>query len=144
MKTFSAKAEEQDRKWYVVDASAAPLGRLATRIATVLRGKHKPTYTRHVDTGDHVIVVNADNLVLTGKKMDDKIYDRYSGFHGGRKVRTAREQLNIDSTEMVLSAVKGMLPKTRLGRQMLSKLKVYPGAEHPHAAQKPTDLDLGL
>lgn len=143
MKTFSAKAEEQVRNWYVVDASAAPLGRLATRIATVLRGKHKPTFTPHVDTGDHVIVVNADELVLTGRKMEDKTYDWYSGFHGGRKVRAAKTQHSMDSTEMVRDAVRGMLPKNRLGRQILSKLKVYAGPDHPHVAQKPTELELG-
>lgn len=143
MKTFSAKTEEQVREWYVVDASAAPLGRLATRIATVLRGKHKPIYTPHVDTGDHVVVVNSDNLYMTGAKMEDKVYDRYSGYHGGRSVRTANEQMAIDSTAMVVHAVRGMLPKNRLGRQMLSKLKVYAGHDHPHAAQKPVDLNLG-
>lgn len=137
MKTYSAKSSDVQRKWYVVDAASAPLGRMATHVATLLRGKHKPIYTPHVDTGDHVIVINADQLQLTGLKMDQKIYDRYSGYTGGRYERTAREQLELDSTEMVLSAVRGMLPKTKLGRQMITKLKVYAGSEHPHAAQNP-------
>jgi large subunit ribosomal protein L13 len=142
VKTYSAKAGEIDRRWYVVDAAQAPLGRLATQIATLLRGKHKPIYTPHVDTGDHVIVVNADQLQLSGRKMEQKIYDRFTGFSSGRRVRTARTQLGIDSTEMVRQAVKGMLPKGPLGRQMLSKLKVYQGGEHPHAAQKPQPLEI--
>ena len=137
MKTYSAKSSDVQRKWYVVDAASAPLGRMATQVATLLRGKHKPMYTPHVDTGDHVIVINADELQLSGQKMDQKIYERYSGYTGGRYERTAREQLEIDSTEMVLSAVRGMLPKTKLGRQMITKLKVYTGSEHPHAAQNP-------
>ena len=137
MKTYSAKSSDVERKWFVVDAASAPLGRMSTRVATLLRGKHKPIYTPHIDTGDHVIVINADQLKLTGLKMDQKIYDRYSGYTGGRYERTAREQLELDSTEMVLSAVRGMLPKTKLGRQMITKLKVYAGSEHPHAAQNP-------
>lgn len=137
MKTYSAKSGDVQRKWYVVDAASAPLGRMATQVATLLRGKHKPMYTPHVDTGDHVIVINADQLQLTGQKMDQKVYDRYTGYTGGRYERTAREQLEIDSTEMVLSAVRGMLPKTKLGRQMITKLKVYTGSEHPHSAQNP-------
>lgn len=142
MKTYSAKPSDVERKWFVVDAASAPLGRVATQVATLLRGKHKPIYTPHIDTGDHVIVINADQLQLTGLKLDQKIYDRYSGYQGGRSVRTAREQLAIDSTEMVLSAVRGMLPKTKLGRQMITKLKVYPGSEHPHAPQKPEAFEL--
>jgi len=137
VKTYSAKSSDVQRKWFVVDAASAPLGRMATQVATILRGKHKPMYTPHVDTGDHVIVINADQLQLTGQKMDQKVYDRYSGYTGGRYERTAREQLEIDSTEMVLSAVRGMLPKTKLGRQMITKLKVYAGGEHPHSAQNP-------
>jgi large subunit ribosomal protein L13 len=137
VKTYSAKSSDVERKWYVVDAASAPLGRMATQVATLLRGKHKPIYTPHVDTGDHVIVINADQLQLTGLKMDQKVYDRYSGYQSGRYERTAREQLALDSTEMVLSAVRGMLPKTKLGRQMITKLKVYAGSEHPHAAQNP-------
>lgn len=137
MKTYSAKSSDVQRKWFVVDAASAPLGRMATQVATLLRGKHKPMYTPHVDTGDHVIVINADQLQLTGQKMDQKVYDRYTGYTGGRYERTAREQLELDSTEMVLSAVRGMLPKTKLGRQMITKLKVYTGSEHPHSAQNP-------
>ena len=137
MKTYSAKSSDVQRKWYVVDAASAPLGRMATQIATLLCGKHKPMYTPHVDTGDHVIVINADELQLTGQKMDQKVYDRYTGYTGGRYERTAREQLELDSTEMVRSAVRGMLPKTKLGRQMITKLKVYSGSEHPHSAQNP-------
>jgi large subunit ribosomal protein L13 len=137
VKTYSAKSSDVQRKWFVVDAASAPLGRMATQVATLLRGKHKPMYTPHVDTGDHVIVINADQLQLTGQKMDQKVYDRYTGYTGGRYERTAREQLELDSTEMVRSAVRGMLPKTKLGRQMITKLKVYTGSEHPHAAQNP-------
>ena len=137
MKTYSAKLSDVERKWFVVDAASAPLGRIATQVAIRLRGKHKPIYTPHVDTGDHIIVINSDQLRLTGLKMDQKIYDRYSGYTGGRYERTAREQLELDSTEMVLSAVRGMLPKNKLGRQMITKLKVYAGSEHPHAAQNP-------
>ena len=142
MKTYTAKPHEIDRKWYVVDASSAPLGRLSTRIATVLRGKHKPMYTPHMDTGDHVIVINADQLVLTGNKMADKTYENYSGFQSGLRVRTATEQMRRDSTRLVHQAVKGMLPKNPLGRQMLTKLKVYSGSDHPHSAQKPEPLTI--
>lgn len=142
LKTFSAKADDVERHWYVVDASEAPLGRLATRVATVLRGKHKAIYTPHVDTGDFVVVVNAKSLQFTGRKMDDKIYDRYTGFHGGLRKRTARQQLEIDPTAMVVQAVRGMLPKNRLGRAMIKKLKVYAGSEHPHAAQKPEAMSV--
>ena len=142
MKTYSAKSSDVQRKWYVVDAASAPLGRMATQVATLLRGKHKPMYTPHIDTGDHVIVINADQLKLTGLKMDQKVYDRYSGYNSGRFVRTASEQLAIDSTEMVYSAVRGMLPKNKLGRQMITKLKVYTGSEHPHAAQNPEAFEL--
>jgi large subunit ribosomal protein L13 len=117
---------------------------MATQVATLLRGKHKPMYTPHVDTGDHVIVINADQLQLSGQKMDQKVYDRYSGYTGGRYERTAREQLELDSTEMVRAAVRGMLPKTKLGRQMIAKLKVYSGSEHPHAAQNPEAFELNV
>ena len=142
--TVSAKAADVERKWYVVDASSAPLGRVATRVASVLRGKHKPSYTPHVDCGDHVIIVNAEQLQLTGNKMDLKLYDRYSGYQSGRFVRTAREQFDRDPRVMVEAAVKGMLPKTKLGRAMFKKLKVYTGAEHPHAAQNPEPLTLNV
>lgn len=142
--TVSAKAETVERRWYVVDAASAPLGRVASRVAAVLRGKHKPSYTPHVDCGDHVIVVNAEQLQLTGGKMDGKIYDRYSGYQSGRYLRTAREQMDRDPSVVVESAVRGMLPKNKLGRAMLKKLKVYNGAEHPHAAQSPEPLELNL
>jgi large subunit ribosomal protein L13 len=144
VKTYSAKPSDVERKWFVVDAASAPLGRMATQVATLLRGKHKPIYTRHIDTGDHVIVINSDQLQLTGLKMDQKIYDRYSGYTGGRYVRTAREQMEIDSTEMVLSAVRGMLPKNKLGRQMITKLKIYAGSDHPHIAQSPEAFELNV
>jgi len=140
VKTYSAKPHEIDRKWFVVDAATAPLGRISSRVASILRGKHKPMYTPHMDTGDHVIVINADQLVLTGAKMTDKTYARYSGFQSGLRERTAQEQMDRDSTVVVVHAVKGMLPKNRLGRQMLTKLKVYAGSEHPHASQKPEPL----
>lgn len=142
MKTYSAKSGDVVRKWLVVDAASAPLGRMATQVATLLRGKHKPMYTPHIDTGDHVIVINSDQLQLSGLKMDQKIYDRYSGYTGGRYVRTAREQMEIDSTEMVRSAVRGMLPKNKLGRQMITKLKIYTGSDHPHIAQSPEAFEL--
>jgi large subunit ribosomal protein L13 len=144
VKTYSAKSSDVERKWFVIDAASAPLGRMATQVATLLRGKHKPMYTPHVDTGDHVIVINADQLQLSGQKMDQKVYDRYSGYTGGRYERTAREQLELDSTEMVRAAVRGMLPKTKLGRQMIAKLKVYSGSEHPHAAQNPEAFELNV
>jgi large subunit ribosomal protein L13 len=144
VKTYSAKSGDVERKWLVVDAATAPLGRVATQVATLLRGKHKPIYTPHIDTGDHVIVINAEQLQLTGLKLDQKIYDRYSGYQSGRSVRTAREQMAIDPTEMVVSAVRGMLPKTKLGRQMITKLKVYRGSEHPHAAQNPETFELNV
>lgn len=144
MKTYSAKAGEIEHDWYVVDAADIPLGRLATRIATVLRGKHKPMFTPHMDTGDHVVVVNASAVKLTGRKLDQKIYDRYSGYPSGRRTRTAREMLEKRPEEVITLAVRGMLPKNRLGRQIIKKLKVYAGAEHPHAAQRPEPLDLEL
>ncbi len=136
-RTVSAKPESVDRTWLVFDAEGQTLGRMATRIATVLRGKHKPTFTPHVDTGDFVIVVNADKIVLTGNKLDQKHYHRYSGYFGGLKSKPARQVLAEDPERIILSAVKGMLPKNRLGRAQIKKLKVYSGAEHPHAAQQP-------
>lgn len=142
MKTYSAKPQDTERAWFVADARDATLGRLASRVATILQGKHKPTYTPHLDVGDHVVVVNADQLRLTGTKALTKVYQRYSGYPSGRRERTAKEQRAIDSTEMVRLAVKGMLPKSRLGHQMIKKLKVYRGAEHPHAAQQPETLSL--
>ncbi len=137
MSTYSAKPGEIERNWFVVDASEFELGRLATRIAVILRGKHKPTFTPHVDTGDFVVVVNASQVKLTGRKLDQKGYHHYSGYKGGLKSRVAREVREDDPERMIQQAVKGMLPKNRLSRQLITKLKVYGGAEHPHAAQKP-------
>jgi large subunit ribosomal protein L13 len=142
VKTYSAKAADIERRWWIVDASTAPLGRLASEVACILRGKNKAIYTPHVDTGDHVIVINCEQLVFTGRKLDGKIYDRYSGYHGGRKEITARERVANEPEEVVRDAVRGMLPKNRLGRQMLTKLKVYAGGAHPHEAQLPQELTL--
>jgi len=137
MKTYSAKPGEIQRDWYVVDAEGQTLGRLATLIADRLRGKGKPQFTPHVDTGDFVVVVNAEKIAVTGNKLDSKIYYRHSGYPGGLRERTLREQLDRMPTEVLRKAVKGMLPRNRLGRQQLTKLKVYAGPEHPHAAQEP-------
>ena len=142
MKTWNAKPGEVDRRWYVVDAEGQTLGRLATRIADTLRGKDKPQYTPHVDTGDFVVVVNAEKIVVTGKKLDEKMYYRHSGYPGGLKQRPLREELNRRPTEVLRKAVKGMLPRNRLARQQLGKLKIYAGPEHPHAAQTPTPLEV--
>ena len=142
MKTYMAKAEAVERKWYVVDAAGVPLGRLASRVASVLRGKNKPTYTPNVDTGDFVIVINADKAVLTGKKLENKIYRYHTGYIGGLKEISYKKMMAEKSDLAVYEAVKGMLPKNSLGRQMLKKLKVYKGAEHNHAAQKPEVLKL--
>jgi large subunit ribosomal protein L13 len=141
-KTYSAKPGEVDRRWYVVDAEGQILGRLATQIADALRGKNKPQYTPHVDTGDFVIVVNAEKIAVTGKKLDDKRYYRHSGYPGGLRSRTLREQLDRQPTEVIRKAVKGMLPRNRLARAQITKLKVYAGPEHPHAAQAPEQLPL--
>ncbi|MEE9566322.1 MAG: 50S ribosomal protein L13 [Desulfobacteria bacterium] len=140
MKTFTAKPTEIERKWYVVDASGCVLGRLASFVATRLRGKHKPVYTPHVDTGDHIIVINADKIALTGRKWDEKFYYRHSGYVGGLKSITAKKLLEKRPEDLVMHAVRGMLPKNRLGRKMFKKLKVYAGSEHPHVAQKPETL----
>jgi large subunit ribosomal protein L13 len=140
MKTFSAKAEELERDWYVVDAQGLTLGRLATKVATILRGKHKPIYTPHVDCGDYVIVVNADKIHVTGQKMIQKKYYRHSGYPGGLKEINLRDQLKKFPNRVLESAVRGMLPKNRLGRQMFKKLKVYAGPSHPHQAQQPKTL----
>ncbi len=137
MGTYSAKQEDIKRNWHVVDANGKTLGRLATAVATVLKGKNKPIYTKHVDTGDFVIVVNADKVHMTGKKLEQKTYYSHSGFPGGLKSVTAGTLMKSKPEEVVKRAVEGMLPKTRLGKQMLSKLKVYAGEKHPHAAQKP-------
>lgn len=137
MKTYSAKPGENERDWFVVDASEYELGRLATRVAHVLRGRHKTTFTPHVDTGDFVVVLNADKVKLTGRKLDQKNYYRYSGYSGGLKSADARTVRAEDPERMIMQAVKGMLPKNRLSRQVIKKLKVYAGGEHPHKAQQP-------
>lgn len=142
MKTYNAKKADIQREWFVVDASGQTLGRLATRIATVLRGKHKPIYTPSMDTGDFVIVVNADKVAVTGRKLDQKMYYRYSGYPGGLTETSLRRMLQTHPTRVVEFAVRGMLPKNRLGRAMIKKLKVYAGGTHPHAAQQPKSLDV--
>ncbi|MCI8778326.1 MAG: 50S ribosomal protein L13 [Bacilli bacterium] len=138
--TYMQKAQEVSRNWYVIDATDVNLGRLATKVAHVLRGKHKTTYTPHVDCGDYVIVVNASKINLTGNKLDDKIYYNHSGYTGGLRERTAREMKENYPVEMIERAVKGMLPKGRLGRAMYKKLFVYADSEHPHTAQKPAEM----
>jgi large subunit ribosomal protein L13 len=140
--TYSAKRSDNEGKWCVVDASGAVLGRLASQVASRLQGKHNPMYTPHVDTGDWIVVINADKVVLTGRKLDQKNYYRHSGYIGGLKSTTARELLDKKPEDMVRFAVKGMLPKNRLGRKQFKKLKVYAGNEHPHQAQNPTVLVL--
>ncbi len=142
LNTYMAKAADVQRKWYVVDAEGMVLGRLASQVAAILRGKNKPIYTPHVDTGDYVIVVNADKIVLTGKKLDQKVYYSHSGFPGGLKETVYRRLLNEKPEFVIKHAVVGMLPKGPLGRQMAKKLKVYAGAEHEHAAQQPEKLEL--
>ena len=142
MKTFMAKKEEIEKKWYIVDASDKVVGRLATKIATILRGKHKPIYTPHVDTGDFVIVVNAGKVKFTGNKLNKKKYYKHTGYMGGLKETTAKEMLEKKPEEVIRHAVKGMLPKNRLGRKLLKKLKIYRGEEHPHQAQQPEKLEI--
>ncbi len=142
MKTFMQKKETVERNWYVVDATGKTLGRLATQVAIVLRGKNKPTYTPHVDCGDYVIVVNADKVVLTGNKLEDKKYYNHSGYPGGLRERTAKEMIEKYPEEMVERAIKGMLPHGRLGRAMGKKLFVYRGSDHKHEAQKPVALEI--
>ena len=142
MKTFMQKKETVERKWYVVDAEGKTLGRLATKVATVLRGKHKPTYTPHVDCGDYVIVINAEKVVLTGNKLDDKMYYNHSGFPGGLRERNAKTMIEKYPEEMVERAIKGMLPHNPLGRTMGKKLFVYAGADHKHEAQKPEVMEV--
>ena len=142
MNSYMAKAETVERKWYIVDATDHTLGRLSSEIAKILRGKHKPTYTPHVDTGDHVIIINADKVKLTGKKLDQKLYRYHTGHPGGLREITYREMMNKKPEEVVMHAVKGMLPKNTLGRQMLTKLRVYRGTEHNHDAQKPEVLEI--
>ena len=141
-RTYSPKSAEIDRQWYVVDAAGQRLGRLATKVASTLRGKHKAMYTPHMDTGDFVIVVNADKVVLTGRKEDQKVYYRHSGRPGSLKQETARELRSRRPIKLVENAVKGMLPKNRLGRKLFTKLKVYGGPDHPHQSQKPAVLEV--
>ena len=140
--TVMAKPKEVDRKWYVVDAEGQTLGRLATQVATIIRGKHKAIYTPHVDTGDYVIIINAEKIVLTGKKLDDKIYRRHTGYPGGLREVNYRKLIAEKPEFVIHKAVKGMIPHTRLGRQMIKKLKVYSGSEHNQQAQKPEVLEL--
>jgi large subunit ribosomal protein L13 len=140
--TYSAKPSDNPGKWWIVDADGAVLGRLATQVAARLRGKHNPMFTPHVDTGDSVVVINAAKIKLSGNKMDKKVYYRHSGYMGGLKSITARKQMEKKPEELILHAVKGMLPKNRLGRKLFKKLKVYSGTEHPHAAQQPETLTI--
>ncbi|NLY73367.1 MAG: 50S ribosomal protein L13 [Tissierellia bacterium] len=142
MKTFVAKPAEVERKWYVVDAEGKTLGRLASEIAKILRGKHKPIYTPHVDTGDYVIVVNAEKIHVTGNKRQDKMYRWHTGYMGGLKERNFQEMIDRQPEKVLMQAVKGMLPKNSLGRQMLRKLRVFAGPDHTHQAQMPEALDL--
>ena len=135
--TYSPKAGEIERKWYIIDAAGRPLGRTATEVAKLLRGKHKPTFTPHMDMGDFVIVINCKDAVLTGKKLDQKIYRRHSGYIGGMKETPARRMMEDKPERAMYLAVKGMLPHTKLGRQMIKKVRVYAGSEHEHTAQKP-------
>ena len=141
MNTYSAKETEVVRKWHSINLDGQVLGRAATRIANILRGKHKPQYTPHVDTGDFVLVLNASKVKLTGKKLEQKEYHRHSGYYGGMKTLTARKLIEKKPQEIIYQAVLGMLPKNALGKQMIKKLKIYPGANHPHVAQKPQNLE---
>ena len=140
MKTYMQRKEDVARDWYVIDAEGITLGRLATKVASILRGKHKPTYTPHIDGGDYVIIVNASKVNLTGNKLNNKIYYNHSRYTGGLRERTAKEMIENYPVEMVERAVKGMLPKGRLGRQMYKKLFVYAESEHPHSAQQPKEM----
>jgi large subunit ribosomal protein L13 len=142
MKSYMARPLEVERKWYVVDAEGQTLGRLATEIAHILRGKNKPQYTPHVDTGDFVVVVNAEKVVVTGRKAEQKVYRRHSGYPGGLKETSYEQMMERRPTEILRRAVKGMMPKNRLARQQLRKLKIYAGPEHPHAAQNPQTLEV--
>lgn len=142
MRTFSAKKEDVNSKWHLIDADGKVLGRLASEIANILRGKHKPIYTPHVDTGDHVVVINAEKIVLTGKKLQDKVYYRHSNYPGGLKSTTAEKLLKKRASSLIEIAVKGMLPRNTLGRAMFKKLKVYPSKEHPHIAQNPEPMNI--
>lgn len=140
-KTFSAKPSDIDKKWVLIDAEGQPLGRLCSKIASILRGKHKPTYTPHMDTGDHVVVINAEKVTLSGDKMNSKEYFRHTGYPGGERFKKVSEVLEKDPEFLVMNAVKGMLPKNRLGRKQLTNLRVYAGPVHPHTAQQPEKTD---
>ncbi|NIM19087.1 MAG: 50S ribosomal protein L13 [Candidatus Latescibacteria bacterium] len=140
MKTHTVKASDISQEWHLVDAAEQPLGRLASEIAKVLRGKHRPSYSPHLHLGDHVIVVNAEKISLSGSKRQKKVYYSYSGYQGGLRMRTLQEVMEKDPTRVVVHAVRGMLPSNRLGRRLLKKLKVYAGPDHPHKAQKPTSF----
>jgi large subunit ribosomal protein L13 len=140
--TYTPKASEIDRNWVVIDADGLVLGRLATEVANLLRGKHKPTYTPHIDTGDHVVIINAEKVVLTSSKAEKKMVYRHSGYPGGLKEQTFADLMGKKPEDAVRNTIKGMLPKTRLGRAQLKKLKVYAGPNHPHAAQQPETLEL--
>ena len=142
MKTYVAKEHEIEKKWYLIDAKEKVLGRLATQIATILRGKNKPIYTPHMDAGDYVVLINADKVILTGDKIEKKIYYHHSGYVGGLKKTTAKEMLEKKPENLIKLAVKGMLPKNSLGRRQLAKLKIYPGQDYPHQAQKPEKLEI--
>jgi large subunit ribosomal protein L13 len=140
MKTYVANSADRERNWVLVDATGLTLGRLATQIADTLRGKRKPTYTPHVDTGDFVVVINCERIHVTGNKLQDKIYYRHSGYHGGLKERTLQQMLDARPEEVIRHAVRGMLPRNKLGRAQLRKLKLYAGGNHPHEAQQPAPL----
>jgi len=142
MKTLFAKSADVEKKWNVIDADGMVVGRLATRVASILRGKNKPIFTPHADTGDYVIIVNAEKIRFTGNKLEKKIYYRHSGYPGGIKQKTARNIMNASPEKIIMTAVSGMLPKNKLGRQQLKKLKVYRGSDHPHKAQNPEILNL--
>ena len=142
MKSYMQKKETVERKWYVIDAEGKPLGRVASKAAHILRGKHKATYTPHIDCGDYVIIVNASKVLLTGNKLEDKKYYSHSQYPGGLRTRTAKEMIDKYPEEMARKAVKGMLPKNRLGRAMYKKLFVYAGSDHKHMAQKPSEMDV--
>ncbi len=142
MRTFTQKQEEIERDWYVVDAEGETLGRLASRIAPILKGKHKPIYTPHLDCGDFVVIVNAEKVRVTGRKLDQKFYHRHSGYPGGLTSISLRDQLDKHPERVLTAAIRGMLPKNKLGRRMIKKLKVYAGDEHPHQAQQPKPLEL--
>lgn len=142
MRTYSPRASEIERSWYIVDAEGLTLGRMSTEVARVLRGKHKPTFTPHIDTGDHVIIINADKVVLSAGKAEKKMVHHHTGYPGGIRSTTYAKDLDAKPADAVRRTIRGMLPKNRLGRQQLKKLKVYAGPEHPHSAQKPQPLDL--